>query len=349
MKILVTRTDRLGDLMLSVPVFEHLKKAKPNLEIHALVAPSALPLVENNPFIAGVWTWADSDSVESLNSLVEGLNQENFDAAIMLQYRMELAQVLRKAKIKDRYGPWSRFSSWFLLNKGVRQGRSHSGQHEMDQNISLADNFLGVSTDKAVFPQPKLYLTDGQRALGQEFQDEFAIGPEKVVFMHPGSGGSALDWDPGRYAQVANSLAASGGFRVFITGSPLDEAMVGQVAGSLDQQVTLLLGRYNLRNFLGVLSGGDYFIGPSTGPLHLAAAMGLGTVGLYPPAPTMSPGRWGPRGAWTTTVVPAVNCPASRLCSGERCPQFNCMDELFERDVLGAVMEIHRQKTEAES
>jgi len=125
--------------------------------------------------------------------------------------------------------------------------------------------------------------------------------------------------------------------------------MVGQVAASLDQQVTVLLDRYNLRDFLGVLSGGDYFIGPSTGPLHLAAALGLGTVGLYPPVSTMSPKRWGPQGNWTQTVVPKVECPASRLCTGERCTYYNCMNEIFERDVLGAVMEIHRQKTEEES
>ena len=349
MKVLVTRTDRLGDLMLSVPVFEHLKKSRPDLEIHALVAPAAVPLLENNPFVSGVWTWTDNDSPEAVEALKDRLREEHFQAAIMLQYRMELANLLRKAKINRRFGPWSRFSSWFLLNKGSRQARSHSGLHEMYQNLRLADKFLGVSTSIVDFPKPALFLTDGQYDLGQEFRSEFQVGGDNIVFLHPGSGGSALDWDPGRFAGVANSLAASDGFRVFITGTSADEVMVSRVASTLEKQVTVLLGRYNLRDFLGVLSGGDYFIGPSTGPLHLAAALGLGTVGLYPPVSTMSPDRWGPQGPWTQTVVPNVECPASRLCAGERCSHYNCMNEVFERDVLGAVMEIHRQKSEEKS
>jgi len=348
-KVLVTRTDRLGDLVLSVPVFEYLKSAQPDLEIHALVAPAAVPLVENNPYLTGIWTWNENESADSFKTLTDGLRGENFDAAIMLQYRKELAQLLLRAKIGLRYGPWSRFSSWFLLNRGSRQARSHSKLHEMDQNLRLAGKFLGDSSPKVDFPQPTLYLTPGQRDLGQEFRAEYQVQEDKIVFLHPGSGGSALDWNPNRFAGVANSLAGMEGFRVFITGTSVDEAMVEKVSLSLDQQVTVLLNRYNLRDFLGILSAGDYFIGPSTGPLHLAAALGLGTVGLYPPVPTMSPGRWGPRGPWTKTVMPRVDCPASRLCSGERCPHFNCMNEVFERDVLGAVMEIHRQKSEEES
>ncbi len=335
--------------MLSVPVFEYLKNARPDLEIHALVAPIAVPLVENNPHLTGIWTWTENSSADSLKTLTSRLRSEQFDVAIMLQYRLELAKLLRRAKIGRRYGPWSRFSSWFLLNRGFWQGRSHSKRHEMDQNLRLAGKFLGKPCFEIDFPKPALYLTPGQYDLGQEFLAEFQVGEEKVVFLHPGSGGSALDWDPVRFAGVANSLAGIEGFRVFITGTSTDEAVVGQVSVGLDQQVTVLSERYNLRDFLGILSAGDYFIGPSTGPLHLAAAIGLGTVGIYPPVPTMSPGRWGPRGPWTKTIVPAVDCPASRLCSGERCPHFSCMDGVFERDVLGAVMEIHRQKTEEES
>jgi heptosyltransferase III len=346
-KILITRTDKLGDLVLSIPVFEYLRGAIPELEIHALVAPISVPLLENNPHLAGIWTWDEADSQDTLLRLENRLRGEGFDAAIMLQYRRELAQLLRRAGIGRRHGPWSRLSSWFLLNKGTWQGRSHSNLHEMEQNLHLARHFLGRRAQGVDFPQPTLYLTEGQRDVGSEFRSDFVVGSDKVVFVHPGSGGSALDWAPSRFAVVANTLASMDGFRVFITGAAGDASRVTQVSAGLDQDVAVLLDRYNLRDFLGVLSAGDYFVGPSTGPLHLAAALGLGTVGLYPPVPTMSPGRWGPRGVFTQTVVPAVDCPARRLCSMERCPHYNCMDGVYERDVLGAVMEVHRLKTEA--
>ncbi len=347
MKILVTRTDKLGDLVLSIPVFEYLQKASPELEIHALVAPSAVPLVENNPFLKGIWTWTDQDSEDELAVLKQRLRQEGFEAVIMLQYRRELAQLLRGAGIRRRYGPWSRLSSWYLLNRGTWQRRSHSALHEMDQNLRLGKHFLGKKARGINFPQPTLYLTEGQFESGREFRSEFLTDTDKVVFMHPGSGGSALDWSPQKFSAVANTLASMEGFRVFITGSSADAARVTAVAAGVDQEVAVLLDRYSLRDFLGVLSAGDYFVGPSTGPLHLAAALGLGTVGLFPPVQTMSPARWRPRGEFTKTVVPPVDCPAKRFCTMEQCRHFNCMDGIYERDVLGAVMEVHRMKTEA--
>ena len=347
MKILVTRTDKLGDLVLSIPVFEYLKGAFSHVEIHALIAPTSVPLLENNPHLKSIWTWDDTDPEDALLLLETRLRSEDFDAVIMLQYRRELAQLLRRAGIGKRYGPWSRLSSWYLLNRGTWQRRSHSSLHEMDQNLGLARHFLGNKAREREFPQPTMYLTTGQKELGQEFRSEFMVGTDKVVFIHPGSGGSALDWAPARFAAVANTLARMEGFRVFITGSAADASRVTAVSTGLDQEVAVLLDRYNLRDFLGVLSAGDYFVGPSTGPLHLAAALGLGTVGLYPPVLTMSPKRWRPRGKFTKTVVPPVECPAKRLCSMEQCQHFNCMDGVYERDVLGAVMEVHRMKTEA--
>ncbi len=347
MKILVTRTDKLGDLVLSMPVFEYLRTAEPELEIHALVASASVPLLENNPHLTGIWTWAENDSEDTRNHLETRLRNEGFDAVIMLQYRRELALLLRRAGIARRFGPWSRLSSWFLLNRGTWQGRSHSELHEMEQNLRLARHFLGAGRSVLEIPYPSLYLTEGQWDLGREFRSEFLVGADKVVFIHPGSGGSALDWDSSRFAAVANTLARMDDFRVFITGSADDASRVEEVSAGLDAEVTVLFDRYNLRDFLGVLSAGDYFVGPSTGPLHLAAALGLGTVGLYPPVPTMSPERWGPRGAFTKTVVPSVKCPARRLCSRERCAHYNCMDGVYERDVLGAVMEVYGLKSQA--
>jgi ADP-heptose:LPS heptosyltransferase len=112
----------------------------------------------------------------------------------------------------------------------------------------------------------------------------------------------------------------------------------------LAAEVEVLLDRYPLRDFLGVLSGGDLLIGPSTGPVHMAAALGLATVGLYPPVPTMAPGRWGPRGGLARTLVPEVACPSKRYCYRESCRYYNCLDRIFERDVLDIALALVKQK-----
>ena len=92
MKVLVTRTDRLGDLVLSLPVFAALKNACPDWEIHAMVAPGAVPLVENDPHLSRVWTWREDLSTAAEQELGDALRTVGFDAAVMLQYRRQLAK-----------------------------------------------------------------------------------------------------------------------------------------------------------------------------------------------------------------------------------------------------------------
>lgn len=349
MKILVARTDKLGDLVLSLPVFEYLAAGRPDLEVHAMVAPGSEPLVEHLPGLAGVWTWSDDDPDDVREDLRRRLAATGFEAAILLQYRRELAWLLRSAGVGRRYGPLSRWSSWVLLNRGSWQKRSHSERHEMDQNLDLARRFLGRAVAGVAAPErPRIHLGPDQDRLGRDFRREFGLQGARAVFLHPGSGGSALDWPARRFAGVANALAAQDDFQVFITGSAADARTVAAMRPHLEGKVNLLVERYTLREFLGVLTGADYFVGPSTGPLHMAAALGLGVVGLFPPVRTMSPGRWGPRGTWVQTVVPVVECPARRLCRRERCEHHNCMEAIYERDVLEAVLDLHRQKTAAD-
>lgn len=349
MKVLVTRTDRLGDLVLSLPVFEDIKTRRPDWKVHALVAPDSAPLVENDPHIDAVWTWTGSETEDELADLEDKLRREGFDAVVILQFRTKLARLMKNAGIRKRYGPLSKGSSWFLLNRGSWQSRSRGGRHEMEHNLLLARRLTGgwrslLGKRNRDFPEPRLHLTSGQQELGRAFRREEAPGADTLVFVHPGSGGSALDWEPSRFAGVANTLARQPGWRVFITGAAADSAMVAAVARHLDGGIDLLLDRFSLREFMGVLAAGDLFIGPSTGPLHMAAAVGCATVGLFPPVVTMSPDRWGPRGSLSRVLVPQVACPSRRNCLGEKCILYNCMARIFDGEVVEASLEVVRRK-----
>ena len=353
MKVLVARTDRLGDLVLSLPVFEDIKARRPDWQVHALVAPQSVPLVENDPHIDAVWTWTGSETEDELEDLTAKLRRERFDAGVILQYRTAVARLMKRAGIPKRYGPLSKRSSWFLLNRGSWQSRSRGRKHEMEHNLLLARRLTGgvlpwFGKRDHEFPEPRLHLTSGQQEIGRAFRRDEAPGTETLVFVHPGSGGSALDWEPSRFAGVANALARQPGWRVFITGSAADSGTVAAVAGHLDQGIGLLLDRFSLREFMGILSAGDLFIGPSTGPLHMAAAVGSATVGLFPPVVTMSPERWGPRGSLSRALVPQVDCPARRICLEEKCILYNCMTRIFDEEVVEAALEVVQRKRKLE-
>lgn len=332
MKVLVARTDRLGDVVLSLPALAELKERRPDWQVHVLVAPAAAPLVENAPWLDAVWVW----DPERLYELERDLAAERFDAAVLLLYRREVAGMLWRLKVPRRIGPLSKASSWLLLNRGVWQARSRRRRHEAEFNLELVRRLAGRSPAprRTGGPVPRLHLGEGQREIGRAFRAREAGGAAEVVFVHPGSGGSALNWLPERFAEAANRLAAAPGRRVFVTGGPGDEETVRQVAARLSSRVEVLAGRYGLREFLGVLAGGDLLIGPSTGPLHIAAALGLHVIGLYPPVTSQSPRRWGPLGPRASVLEPGGPCPARLLCFGKHCRRWNCMERIGVEDVV---------------
>ena len=347
MKVLLTRTDRLGDLVLSLPAVDQLAAARPDWEIHLMVAPAAVPLVEHHPRLARVWTWDDRLPGPVLAALRDELRAEGFVAAVLLQYRRELALLLRAAGIGRRHGPWSKTSSWLLLNRGRWQARSRRTAHEADLGAELVAALAGP--DAGPLPRPRLHPDPQALAGGRAFRGERATGAEIVAFVHPGSGGSALDWAPARFAALASALAARPRWRVFVTGAGADAAAVGAMDGLLDPRVEVMLDAWDLRGLLGVLAAGDVFVGPSTGPLHMAAALDLATIGLYPPVRAMAPTRWGPRGRWVEALVPAVPCPARRTCRGAACAHWNCMDELDPGAVAETVAALASRRSTADT
>ncbi|MFN2371842.1 MAG: glycosyltransferase family 9 protein [Candidatus Krumholzibacteriia bacterium] len=338
----MTRTDRLGDVVLSLPAVDLLVAARPDWEVHLMVAPGAVPLVQGRPGLARVWTWRDDLAPAARRTLRDELRAEGFGAAVLLQYRRELALLLRAAGIAGRHGPLSRVSSWFLLDRGRRQARSRHDAHEADLGADLVAALAGVPAARA--PAPRLHPGPGALAAGRALRAERAAGAATVAFVHPGSGGSTLDWAPVRFAAVASRLAAQPGWRVFVTGAGRDAGAVAAMAPDLDRRVEVLLDACDLGGLLGLLAAGDVFVGPSTGPLHMASALDLAAVGIYPPVRTMAPGRWGPRGRWTRALVPDVGCPARRACRGRRCAHWNCMDRIGPDAVAAAAVALAERR-----
>ena len=345
MKLLVTRTDRLGDVVLSLPTIDAIAAAHPDWDLDVLVAPAAVPLLEHHPAVRRIWTWSARGGAAATVALAGALRREGFAAVLQLQYRWRLGLLMRSVGIPRRGGPLSQWTSWLLLNRGVRQARSRGDAHETELGGDLARRLL--AEDLPALAPPRLHLSAEQHAAGRAFRAERAPGADVVGFVHPGSGGSALDWAPHHFARVANNLAARPGWRVFVTGAGRDAEKVAAVSRHLDPGVTVLLDATDLRGFLGLLAAGDAFVGPSTGPLHMAAALDLATVGLYPPVRTLGPNRWGPRGRWVRTLVPERECPARRHCRVADCVHWNCLDLIAPEAVTETLVALTGKRSRA--
>ena len=288
-RILVVRTDRVGDVLLTTPVSTAIREAFPRARISWLVRSYTAPLLQHNPDVDQVLV----DDGGSSGELVARIRGGQFDVAIVALPRRRIAWALWRAGVPMRIGPASKPCS-LLFTKRLWQHRSEGKRHEADYNLELLEA-IGVPFKRH---PTRLVLTEAERLGARALLASRGIGFSKpLVILHPGSGGSSARWPLGHFMALGDTLQA-GGCDVVVTGGPGEDYRDAMIAGMRRQPFFLAAGSLSLRELAAVISCADLLVSNSTGPLHLAVALGVPTVSIYSPIPTCHPTRWGPYPAY---------------------------------------------------
>ena len=288
-KILVVRTDRLGDVLLTTPVSSALREAFPEAKISWLVRPYAAPLLEHNPDVDQILI----DRGGSITQLIALIKKEHFDAAVIAYPRWRVSWALWRAGIPIRIGPANKWYSIFFTQK-VWQHRSEGKKHEADYNLELLDP-LGVPFKRR--PTTFMLTAEEKEAAHKVLASHRLLFTKPIVFLHPGSGGSSARWPLSHFMALGDNLQASG-CDVVVTGGPGEEYQAIMIDQMHRIPVFIAAGSVSLRELAALYSCADLVVTNSTGPLHLAVALGVPTVSIYSPLPTCHPQRWGPYPAY---------------------------------------------------
>ncbi|MFH1223387.1 MAG: hypothetical protein V1647_03480 [Pseudomonadota bacterium] len=144
--ILVTRTDRIGDVVLSLPVIRTIKKMFPERPIYFMVSSYAAPILENHPDIEAVIKYDvadESTQVSRTQQLIQQIRDLNIPTALMLYYDPNVLSIIKEAGVKERLGPLSRITAMFSYTKWQAQHRSKVEHHELEYNLGLL-KLLGI-------------------------------------------------------------------------------------------------------------------------------------------------------------------------------------------------------------
>lgn len=292
-KILILRTDRLGDVILSTPMAGVIKKHFPTSKITFLVRQYTHQIAEDCAHIDEVITtetFFSRKQTLSIKKLTQFLRSQQFDAAIHLFPRAELALATFLAQIAIRIGTGYRFYS-LLFNRRQYEHRKTAALHEAEYNLRLLQQ-LGIFESRVSF---EFRLDHAAiEKVNQLLKSSGITGTQPVAILHPGSGGSARNWPLSYFAQLGQKLIKECGVRVVVTGAAGEKALADRLVAESDMKPLSLAGRLNLRELAALLKRADVFVGNSTGPLHLAVAMETEVVAFYPPITPCRPERWGP-------------------------------------------------------
>jgi len=284
-RILVVRTDRIGDVLLTTPVSTAIRQAFPQAKIAWLVRPYAAPLLEHNPDVDQVLL----DKGQSAGELSAMVKREKFDAAIVALPRWRIAWALWRAGVPMRIGPASKLYA-ILFTHRLFQHRSEGKKHEADYNLELLGP-LGIPFKRV---PTRLVLTDAERQTARKILESHRLSFSKpVVVLHPGSGGSSARWPLAHFMALGDKLQAAG-CDVVVTGGPGEDYQYLMIDNMHRIPVFIAAGSVSLRELAAIYSCADLVVTNSTGPLHLAVALEVPTVSIYSPLPTCHPRRWGP-------------------------------------------------------
>lgn len=317
---LVTRTDRAGDLILTMPIFRELKKAWPNSSITALVTKYTHSLLKLCKEVDNVLLVKEGNFSSVIKQARE-IRKFKINEAFIVYPDLKVMLSVWLAGVKSVTGRASNVWQFLLTNRKV-QRRSRNVRHEFEYNLDLLDDII-FELDYSGY---KFSCSDSEIKQGMIMLKRMGFNYNRPpVIVHPGDGGSSKNLSVNQYITISRALLSEG-LVVAISIGPGEEAVADVFRKNISHpNLFFIQGIKDWEKLAFVFANCSTFVGGSTGPLHLAAALGLNCAAFYPPVKAMTPERWGPLAPKKLVIT-----PYDGQCRGKcsKCNAPGCMDSI---------------------
>ena len=330
--ILIVRTDRIGDVVLTLPLASILKKHLPDCKITFMVRDYTRPLVQCVKDIDEIIVYEKNDS---FFSLLNNIKNKSFDTCFVVHPKFIIALVVFLSGIKKRIGTGYRWYS-FLFNKKIFEHRKYGTQHELNHNVNLL-KLIGIEEEiNETNVSFNLQVDENSKQNVLNKLKELNIDSNLPnVIIHPGSGGSAIDLPVSHFKEVVEQLAHELDINIFLTGSLHEKNICDSIMNK--KNTYNLAGMFDLKELSALISQSQLMLANSTGPIHIAAALGINVIGFYPKIASCSVTRWGPYTVKRKIFTPTIDC---NDCTREQCEKLNCMSSIKVSDIVNSAKEI---------
>ena len=325
-KIILSRTDSIGDVILTLPMAGILKEMFPQCKIIFLGNNYTREVAALSDHIDEFISWDTVLKQDKTDNKIKYFKEIGADTIIHVFPNKEIAYLSKKARIQNRIGTTGRIYHYFSCNKLVRFSRKRSDLHEAQLNLKLIQP-LGWNKELSLNEIATYYGLNKKPTLLKEFS--VLIDPQKTnLILHPKSKGSAREWGLGNFEKLIGLLDKTK-YKLFVTGTEAEGKLVREDISFKDNNCIDLSGKMSLEQLIAFIDQADGLVAASTGPLHIAAALGKLAIGIYPPIKPMHPGRWAPVGLKAKYLVQQKECNDCK--KGKAC---HCMAEIEPQKVL---------------
>lgn len=329
MRIVISRTDSIGDVMLTLPMCVWLKNNVPDATLIFLGRGYTQAIVACFSVVDEFMDWKFIENLPT-SQRSEALKELKADAIIHVFPNKDIAALAKKARIPMRIGTSHRSFHLLSCSHRLNFSRKNSALHESQLNFELLKP-LGLTAIPSM--EEVMSMTSAFKVEQCALPDNLAYLLEKnnkTVVLHPKSQGSALEWPLESYLKLANELVAKG-YTVYFTGTE-QEGDLFRSSLPINDNIIDLTGKLSLKELIYFISKVKNLVACSTGPLHIAGFLGVRAIGLFSPRKPIHPGRWQPLGTNVHVLVFDLNCP---ICKRKKSCQ--CIQEISVESVLAEI------------
>ena len=345
-RILALKLDHIGDCVTALPAIRRLKRHFPAASIAVLTAASSRSIWELEPAVDKVieFDYFHARSAlglvehtdEDWQALREQLSSEHFDLAIDLRKHWETRPLLRHTGARYLAGfdmkgkfAWLDVALEWSEDSALLPKRSHAA----DDLVNLVDAVaFAAEPDRAVIARAPSALPSD--ALGR-LPEARRIFQKRVICVHPCAGNEMRQWPEEYFGLLIDELIKSEDVYVVLIGGP-DEVELGTrilSATAYPKSIWSLIGRIGLSNLPALIARCALFVGNNSGPQHIAAGLGIPTVGIH--SGVVDAREWGPKGLHAVALQRAMICAPCYLSKREDCNrELACLRGMLPADVL---------------
>ena len=297
---LISRTDNIGDVVLTLPLCAMIKELDIDCKITFLGKTYTKDIVCSSKNVDYFLDWSEIQK-KSLRARIKVFKEFPYSHVIHVFPNPHIAFLTFLAMIPSRVGTGRRFYHRFFCNFLPSLSRKNSSLHEAQLNMLLVSDFFGVYPPELDDLKKMFALKPDE---SQSFPELDMLEKKKFnLVFHPFSKGSARNWPISHFIEAINLLDGEN-FEIFLTGVDEEAQKIHhEIIPHLNKKAHNIAGRMSLKELMLFLLKSDGFISGSTGPLHIAAALGINCIGLFPPKYPMRIERWGPLGMHAEAFV----------------------------------------------
>ncbi|MCX7726976.1 MAG: lipopolysaccharide heptosyltransferase II [Chitinispirillaceae bacterium] len=337
-RILIIRWCCIGDVLQTTPLIRALRKRFPDAQIDYMTNNWSRAVLENNPYLNSIINYRER-SFSFLLYQQRLFRKENKKYDVVFVCDDSLFPILMAffTGAKYRIG-FNANNRGFLLTHSVKRYFGDKW-HVIDAYLELG-RIVGVKDEGM---KMDMFLTQEEIAWAKKFIEEKKISLDrKIICIFPGGASNPGDvmpsrrWIPQRYGKVSEILHNIFDVEIILMGANSDLEIINEVKRYVSYDIKVIVGETTLRQVAAIIKHCHLLIGNDTGPLHMAAALGIPTICIFGPS---DPLKHTPPGNEHIGLRGNIDCdPCNRITMGGAaiCPNVPCMYSLTEDKVIEA-------------